>query len=55
MITDDVEAGRRATVAKLEAAGIRVSEIREERFSLEDVFISVVEKARTGRHTLVPA
>src|SRR5439155_16269314 len=38
---DDVEAGRRATVRELEAKGIRVTDIREERFSMEDVFISV--------------
>ena len=36
-----------ATAQKLEANGIRViSAMREGRFSLEDVFISVVEKAR---------
>ena len=43
---DDVEAGRRATVRQLEAHGIRVADVREARFSLEDVFISVIEKAR---------
>jgi ABC-2 type transport system ATP-binding protein len=43
---DDVEAGRRATVGRLEAHGIRVVDVREARFSLEDVFISVIEKAR---------
>ncbi len=34
------------TRAKLEAAGVRVLDAREGRFSLEDVFISVVEHAR---------
>ena len=43
---DDVEAGTRATTRALEQHGIRVIDIREARFSLEDVFISVVEKAR---------
>ena len=45
---DDVEAGARATTRELEKHGIRVIDIREQRFSLEDVFISVVEKARAG-------
>jgi drug efflux transport system ATP-binding protein len=35
-----------ATTAKLQAAGIRVLDARQGRFSLEDVFISVVERAR---------
>ncbi|HET9490189.1 MAG TPA: ATP-binding cassette domain-containing protein [Methylomirabilota bacterium] len=52
---DDVEAGRRAAVRELEAHGIRVAEVREQRFSLEDVFISVVEKARQAREASVPA
>ena len=47
VITDeDLEAGRRATVEALEAHGIRVSDAREVHFSLEDVFITVVEQAR---------
>jgi ABC-2 type transport system ATP-binding protein len=46
---DDVEAGLRATRRALEGHGIRVMDVREARFSLEDVFISVVEKAR-GRN-----
>jgi ABC-2 type transport system ATP-binding protein len=47
VITDDnLEQGKRATIAKLESNGIRVLDIQEGRFSLEDVFISVVEKAR---------
>jgi ABC-2 type transport system ATP-binding protein len=36
----------RSTAEKLQANGIRVLQAREERFSMEDVFISVVEKAR---------
>ncbi len=43
---DDLEAGRDATVAKLAAAGIGIRSIVEEHYSLEDVFIAVVEKAR---------
>ena len=47
IITDDsVEAATRATTQQLEAQGMRVLSAREGRFSLEDVFISVVEKAR---------
>ena len=37
---------REITTQKLETNGIHVINAREERFSLEDVFISVVEKAR---------
>jgi ABC-2 type transport system ATP-binding protein len=43
---DDLEAGHDATVAKLVAAGIRIKSVVEEQYSLEDVFIAVVEKAR---------
>jgi ABC-2 type transport system ATP-binding protein len=47
VITDaDVETGKRDTEQKLAAAGIRVIEAREQPYSLEDVFIAVVEKAR---------
>ena len=47
IITDsDVETGIRENTQKLEAAGIRVLGAREGRYSLEDVFISVVEQAR---------
>jgi ABC-2 type transport system ATP-binding protein len=52
---DDVEAGRRATLRELEAKGIRVMDVREERFSMEDVFISVVEKARGRDRSAVHA
>jgi ABC-2 type transport system ATP-binding protein len=47
IITDgEVETAIREYRQKLEAAGIRVLDAREGRFSLEDVFISVVEQAR---------
>ena len=47
IITDsDVETGIRENTQKLEAAGIHVLQAREGRFSLEDVFITVVEQAR---------
>jgi ABC-2 type transport system ATP-binding protein len=39
-------AAEQATTAKLNAFGIRVLQVRETRFSLEDVFIGIVEKAR---------
>ncbi|HEY6969978.1 MAG TPA: ATP-binding cassette domain-containing protein [Candidatus Angelobacter sp.] len=45
VITDD-ERGRENIRHQLESYGIRVLSIREDRFSLEDVFISIVEKAR---------
>jgi ABC-2 type transport system ATP-binding protein len=43
---DDVAAGIRDYTQRLESAGMRVLGAREGRFSLEDVFISVVERAR---------
>lgn len=43
---DDPDTAERVNRQKLEANGIRVIGVREGRFSLEDVFISVVEKAR---------
>jgi ABC-2 type transport system ATP-binding protein len=47
VITDlDVEAGKRDIIAKLQAEKIQVRDAYEEAFSLEDVFIVVVEKAR---------
>jgi ABC-2 type transport system ATP-binding protein len=45
VITDD-ERGKQDIQQQLENCGIRVLSVREERFSLEDVFISIVEKAR---------
>jgi ABC-2 type transport system ATP-binding protein len=50
VVTDkDVDVGTRETTAKLSAIGIRVLQAREIRFSLEDVFIGIVEKARLER------
>ena len=47
VITDaSVEQGIRETTDRLNASQIRVLEAREETYSLEDVFIVVVEKAR---------
>jgi ABC-2 type transport system ATP-binding protein len=47
VVTDDpVETGIRVTTERLVSAGIRVEHAREGRFSLEDVFIGVVEQAR---------
>lgn len=43
---DEAETAIRETTARLVSAGLRVLEAREGRFSLEDVFISVVEHAR---------
>jgi ABC-2 type transport system ATP-binding protein len=46
IIDGDVEAGIRENTQKLEAGGVQVLGAREGQFSLEDVFISVVEQAR---------
>jgi ABC-2 type transport system ATP-binding protein len=47
IITDeDARKGQEMTRAALEANGIRVLDAHESRFTLEDVFISVVEQAR---------
>jgi ABC-2 type transport system ATP-binding protein len=46
IVDDDVEQGRQAIEAMLGQEGIRMLRARESRFSLEDVFISVVEQAR---------
>lgn len=43
---DDAEQGKQATTRRLEAGGVHVLSVREGRFSLEDVFISIVERAR---------
>ena len=43
---DDLEAAKRNTLDQLKAAAIQVRSIQEEPYSLEDVFIAVVEKAR---------
>lgn len=47
VITDeDAAASEPQTRRRLESNGIHVKQVREGRFSMEDVFISVVEKAR---------
>jgi ABC-2 type transport system ATP-binding protein len=47
LITDDApDLAIRQTTQRLEAEGLHVIGAREDRFSLEDVFISIVEKAR---------
>jgi ABC-2 type transport system ATP-binding protein len=43
---DDMEAGKRMVREKLSAAGLDIRDMHEESYSLEDVFIVVVEKAR---------
>jgi ABC-2 type transport system ATP-binding protein len=44
---EDIAAEERVTRERLEAQGIRVLSAEEQRFSLEDVFISMVEQARS--------
>src|SRR5262249_7710432 len=46
IIDEDLDTGTRSITKKLEANGIRVIHVREEHFSMEDVFIAVVENAR---------
>jgi ABC-2 type transport system ATP-binding protein len=43
---EDAATGIQSITMKLEANGVRVINAREERFSMEDVFIAVVEKER---------
>jgi ABC-2 type transport system ATP-binding protein len=43
---DDVATGTRRTVDSLKEIGVTVRDSYEEKYSLEDVFIVVVEKAR---------
>jgi drug efflux transport system ATP-binding protein len=45
----DPESGKRSIKERLEANSIRVTDAREERFSMEDVFISVVAQAQQLR------
>jgi ABC-2 type transport system ATP-binding protein len=55
VITDeDAASGEKSTKAKLESNGIRVLQIREGQFSMEDVFIGVVEKARQEGKVAAP-
>jgi len=43
---DDPATAQRSIAERLQASGIRVLQARAERFSMEDVFISIVERAR---------
>jgi ABC-2 type transport system ATP-binding protein len=45
---DDAEIARRTVTGQLGHAGVKVLAVSEETYSLEDVFIAVVEKARAG-------
>ena len=54
VITDDeVATAERALTRELEDHGVRVVEVRGGSFSLEDVFIAVVEQARARGHAVV--
>lgn len=56
VITDEEpEQAKQAITALLQSNGIHVSGVREGRFSLEDVFIRVVETARRQRTTFITA
>jgi ABC-2 type transport system ATP-binding protein len=46
IVDDDVESAEKQLGERLRDAGVQVREIHEESYSLEDVFIAVVEKAR---------
>jgi ABC-2 type transport system ATP-binding protein len=46
IVDESAEEGTRKVTDALTNAGIRVEDVREETYSLEDVFIAVVEKAR---------
>ena len=51
---DDVASGEKSTREKLQSNGIRVLQMREGQFSMEDVFIGVVEKARQEGKVAAP-
>jgi ABC-2 type transport system ATP-binding protein len=51
IVDEEPRAGIDRVTQQLAVAGIRVLGSREERFSLEDVFINVVQKAQ-GQSTL---
>lgn len=54
VITDEnVAAAEQFTREKLKSNGIHVLEIHEERFSMEDVFISVIQRARQERNPVL--
>jgi ABC-2 type transport system ATP-binding protein len=46
---DDIESAKRSVIERLNREGVQVRDVREEHYSLEDVFIVVVEKARQQR------
>ena len=46
IVDEDAQVGAKHVTDQLAAAGIRVAGVREEHFSLEDVFIAVVERMR---------
>ncbi len=46
IVDDSYEAGRHRVTRQLEESGIQIQSVREENFSLEDVFIATVEQAR---------
>jgi ABC-2 type transport system ATP-binding protein len=46
IVDDDAAAGQEQVVERLRGAGLEVRDVHEESYSLEDVFIAVVEKAR---------
>jgi ABC-2 type transport system ATP-binding protein len=46
IVDESAEEGKRSVTQRLEKEGIHVAEVREETYSLEDVFIAVVERAR---------
>ena len=52
IVDDDVEAGKRTVAQKLQSAGIEIHDLREGNYSLEDVFIVVVEKAKRQGKTV---
>ena len=48
IVDEEADAGVRHITQRLGAAGIHVLKAHEEAYSLEDVFIAVVEKAKNG-------
>ncbi len=46
IVDEDAAAGQKQVVERLRGAGLEVRDVHEENYSLEDVFIAVVEKAR---------
>jgi ABC-2 type transport system ATP-binding protein len=52
IVDDDVEQGKRRIAQKLQSAGIEIRDMREGSYSLEDVFIVVVEKAKRQGKTV---